>query len=706
VAKNGKRYIVGIDTGGTFTDIVVMDIETAECIISKSPTTPYDFSEGVMEGIARAAELMNLSRKDLLQQCLMVKHGTTVGTNAVITGTGAKVGFLTTKGFEDTTLIGRAIQRVDGLSSDEIRKMPSVVKPKPLVPKSQIRGVFERIDFRGNVVIPLNLEDAKKQISYLIAEEGVDAIGISLLFSFLNPVHEQKIEELINRMYPDHNLYITTAHSLTPIQKEYGRANTVILNSFIGKVMDSYLFGLHEKLQKESFEGRFLVMQSNGGTMSWEKVPPIRTLSSGPSGGVIGSAFLSDLLKHPNIISADMGGTSFDVSVIREGMWSYEREPIVSRWRLMLPMIKCESIGAGGGTIARVEPITKRLIVGPQSAGSQPGPICYDQGGKEPTVCDADLVLGFLNPDYFLGGKMKLNKAKAEQAIHDKIAVQLNMSILEAAAGIFTIINSHMADVIRVSVMSVGLVPSDLIIYAFGGTGPVHAAYFASELGAKQVYVFPASSVFSAFGITGSDIIQTKSFSLGYSMPANPDTLTNRISEFREPLLEEMEEQGLARSEIAFRYLFNMRYKRQVNYHTVALPGKEYTNKKEVDEVLDSWIDSFESIYGKGVTYTKAGIELVSMDIDAVYRVTKPSIKTYQPANSNSSAAIKAHREVLFPGLSEDHLDTPIYEYERLEPNNVVTGPAIVESPTSTIVVPPEWAAFVDSYLGLTLKKD
>ena len=629
MSSNPKRNFIGIDTGGTFTDIVVMDIDTGETVVTKAPTTPHDFSIGVMDAIGEAAKLMNLSRRELLKQCAMLKHGTTIGTNAIITRKGARVGFITTKGFEGTTLIGRAIQRVDGLSDEEVRKMLVITKPEPLVPKSRLKGVYERIDFKGNIIVPLNVEETKAQIRSLVEDEKVETIGVSLLFSFVNPDHEQKIKELINQMYPDRDLFLTLSHELAPLLREYGRANTVILNCFIGKVMADYLAGLDKKLRQEGFEGRFLVMQANGGLLSWERVPPIRTLSSGPSGGVIASQFLAGVLGHANVISTDMGGTSFDVSLIRDERWSYDREPIISRWRVMLPMIRVDSIGAGGGTIARVDPTLGRLLVGPESAAAMPGPACYDAGGTEPTVCDADLILGFLNPDYFLGGRMKLNKAKAEQAIRGKIAAPLKMDVVEAAAGIFTIINSHMAGLIRVITMRAGLPPEEFVLYAFGGTGSMHAAYYAGELGIKRVYVFPASAVFSAFGITGADIIRTASFHLGYRMPVAASILNSKIKEYEETLTQEMETEGFLPQDLTFRHVFNMRWARQVLYHSMPLPAKEYKSDEDIRDLVERWAQDFERIYGKGVAYTRAGIEAVSMDIDCIGKVPKPTLRRY-----------------------------------------------------------------------------
>ena len=704
MSEGQKKYIIGMDTGGTFTDCVVLDIESEETLIAKAPTTPHDFSVGVMNAIQESAKLMNIPMRNLLDQCLMLKHGTTVGTNAIITRRGAKVGLITTKGFEDTTLIGRAIQRVDGLTDEEVKRMLLITKPDPLVPKPRLKGVFERIDFKGNIVVPLNIEDAKEQVRVLVEDEKVEAIGVSLLFSWVNPVHEQKIKDLIRQMYPDHDLFLTFSHELVPLRREYGRANVVILNCYIGKVMESYLGSLDKKLRQEGFKGRLLVMQANGGLLSREKVPPVRTISSGPAGGVIASQYIASQLGHPNVISTDMGGTSFDVSLIREGRWSYEREPIISRWRVMLPMMKVDSIGAGGGTIARVDPVQRRLSVGPESAGAAPGPVCYDAGGTEPTVCDADLILGFLNPDYFLGGRMKLNKAKAEKAIKEKIADPLKMDVVEAAAGIITITNSHMADLIRVFTMRSGLSPEEFVLYAFGGTGSMHASFFAGELGIKKVYCFPTSAVFSAFGIAGADMIRTSSISLGLRMPVSAPILDSRIKEFEDALAQDMREEGFRRQDLEVRHTFNMRWARQVLYHSVPLPVREYKSDEDVAWLTEQWAQDFEKIYGKGVAYARAGMELVSMDIDAVGKVVKPVLKSFPEDGSDPSGALKGSRKVFFPEITKDYIQTAVYEYGKLKPNNVVKGPAIVESHTTTIVIPPEKLARLDTFLNVVLE--
>lgn len=370
----------------------------------------------------------------------------------------------------------------------------------------------------------------------------------------------------------------------------------------------------------------------------------------------------------------------------------------------MLPMVKVDSIGAGGGTIARVDPVRGRLSVGPESAGSVPGPVCYDGGGSEPTVCDADLILGFLNPDYFLGGKMRLNKGMAEQTIREKIGTPLQMEVIEAAAGIFTIINSHMADLIRILTMRAGLSPEDFVLYAFGGTGPMHAAYYASDLGIKKVYCFPTSSVFSAFGIAGADIIRSISFSLGYPMPMDPHLLNSTKKKYENALAQELENEGFLPRDLEFRHTFNMRRVRQVLYHSVAVPAREYKSDEDVKWLMEQWVEDFERIYGKGVGYGKANIEAVSMDIDAVGKVIKPSIKRHAGKESSPSAALKGYRDVFFPEITKDFLRTAIYEYGQLQADYVIEGPAVVESPTTTIVIPPEKIGKVDDFLNVVLE--
>ena len=523
-----KHYIIGVDTGGTFTDVVGLG-GSGEVCTAKASTTPDDFSRGVMDAVQEAAGALGVDTSELLGQTSLFKHGSTVATNALITHNGCKVGLITTKGFEDTTEIMRAIGRVDGLSDDEIKHVTWITKPEPFVPRERILGVRERMDYQGNEIVPLNRDDVMEAIRRLMQEDKVDAIAVSLMHAWANPRHEEEIRALTAEADPQRKVYWSFGSSLSQVAGEYARANTAILNSYLGPTVEGYLKDLESKLQSGGLKGPLLIMQGNGGVAHREHVSAIANLQSGPAGGMIAAAFVAGLLKHKNVITTDMGGTSFDVGLITEGYWRYAQEPIVERFRMQQPIIDIESIGAGGGTIAQVEAETGRLLVGPRSAGASPGPVCYDAGGEQVTVTDCDLALGIIDPDYFLGGRKSLNKDKALRSIDGKIARPLKLKTHEAAAGVYDIVNAKMSDLIRRQVVRTGYLPEEFVIYAFGGAGPVHAAGFAAELGIKKIYIFATSPVFSAFGGAAADVIRTRVMSCQYVMPADPAVINQRL---------------------------------------------------------------------------------------------------------------------------------------------------------------------------------
>lgn len=697
-----KSYVIGIDTGGTFTDVVAV-ADDGELFTDKSATTPEDLTVGVLNAIGELAKTMKMTRSELLSHTRAVKHGTTAATNALINRSGSRVGLITSKGFEDTTLIMRAIGRVAGLSEDEIKHQATAVKPKPIVPRELIYGVTERVDFRGNVVIPINMEEARQALRYLIEESKVEALAVNFLFSFMNPSHEMAVKKILKEMYGDNpSFYVSFASELVPVVREYARSNTVILNSYLGKLMETYINRLGKKLAEEGYQYPLLLMQANGGITTRETLSPIATLSSGPAGGMIGSKYMADLLGHQNVITSDMGGTSFDVGLIVDGHWLYAREPVVERFHITWPMIEVESIGAGGGTMAMVDAETRRLRVGPKSAGASPGPVCYSMGGAEPTATDADLVLGLINPNYFLGGRRKLDKTASEKAIRDKIAKPLGMNTLEAAAGIHDVINAHMSDLIRKQVIRAGHTPDECVLYAFGGAGGVHAAGFCEEIGIKQIYVFPTSAVFCAFGIGGADIVHSHTFSYRYAMPAPPETLNARIKEMERALLQAMARAHVEPEKVQFRRTFYMRYRRQLNELDLQVPPKVYTGD-DIKDILAMFDKKYEEVYGQGTAYREAGIELISILIDATAPVPKPKLREHPEGTASSAAALKGKRQVYFAGPVKKMIDADIYDYNCLKPANIVTGPAIIETPITTIVIPPNHQAKVDKYLNVVL---
>lgn len=697
-----KEYMVGVDTGGTFTDIAVLT-SAGELFLDKAPTTPHDFSRGILHAVREVAGSMGIPPGELLSRTGMFKQGSTVATNALITRSGGRVGFITTRGFEDTTLVMRAIGRAEGLPEIEIKHVTKVTKPDPLVPRGLIRGVSERVDYAGEVLIPLNLEEAESAVRFLVEQEKVDALAVSFLFSWLNPAHELALRELIRRLYPDDGLFVTLSHELAPVAGEYGRANTTIINSYLGPLVQRYVEGLDGRLQTSGFRGTLMVMQSNGGIVHKDQVTAVGNLQSGPAGGMIATSYMASLLGHANVISTDMGGTSFDVGIFSDGYWHYAREPVAQRFRIVQPMIDIESIGAGGGTIASVDPATGRLLVGPRSAGASPGPVCYDEGGGEVTVTDANVVLGLIDPDYFLGGRKKLDREKARRALEERIAAPLGISAVEAAAGIYDVINSKMSDLIRKQVVRAGHSPEEYVIYAFGGAGPVHAEAYAAELGIDRIYVFPTSAVFSAFGIVTADVIHTLVNTHRVWMPADPEELNAKLEEMESALLASMEREGFRPDQVSFRRTFFMRYKRQVNDVPVLCPFDRFTPQR-VAELQELFNRAYEDLYGEGASFAQAGSEIIAVHVDIIGATPKPALKRFPLAGAEATAALKGSRRAYFGGSVRDYREAAVYDYGRLQPGNRVAGPAIVETPITTVVVSPGREARVDEYLNIVIR--
>jgi N-methylhydantoinase A len=697
-----EEYIIGVDTGGTFTDIVVMNA-SGRVWTAKASTTPDDFSRGVMDALAEAAKTIGIDRKELLGRTSLFKHGSTVATNALITRSGVKVGFITTQGFEDTPEIMRAIGRVDGLSEEDIRHTTWVTKPDPLVPRELILGVRERIDYRGEIVVPLNRADVMEAIRRLIKEDKVQAIAVSLLHAWANPKHEEEIRALALEADPTQKVYWSFGSALSQVAGEYARGNTAIMNSYLGPTVERYLKRLDTKLRDAGLKEPLLIMQGNGGVAHREQVSAIANLQSGPAGGMIASAHVAGLLKHKNVITTDMGGTSFDVGLITEGYWRYAAEPIVERFRILQPIIDIESIGAGGGTIARVDPDTGRLLVGPKSAGASPGPVCYGGGGEEVTVTDADLALGIIDPNYFLGGKKVLRRDNALKAIEEKIARPLKLKVHEAAAGIYDIVNSKMSDLIRRQVVRTGYLPEEFVIYAFGGAGPVHAAGFAAELGVKKIYVFATSPVFSAFGAAAADVIRTRVMTCQYILPAEPAVINRRLEAIEAEMREIMLAEGFGAGQTDFLRFFTMRYRRQTA--GVELPvGRERLTAERIAKHQELFEKKYEELFGAGAGYTKAGIEISAIRVDAVGRVAKPRLKAQRNKKSRSTSARKGKRKIYFTRPERRFIDADIYDYALLAPGARVKGPAVIELPFTTTLVPPNFQVTVDEYLNLVME--
>ncbi len=683
----------GIDVGGTFTDVAVID-EAGRAHLAKAATTPRAPAGGVLAALGNAAVVLGTDLAGMLARTRRITHGSTIATNAILTRSGPTVGLITTRGFEDTPFVMRAVGRVDGLSEEEVRHVAWLQKPVPLVERRRVLGVAERIDVRGEVVVPLRAADAERAIAKLVEEERVGGLAVCLLNSWRNPAHEELIARIVESRYAGDAPYCSYSSRLSRIAGEYARTNTVLVDAFVGPALQRYLRDLEAALRRRGFTGDFLVMQGNGGSASVAECPPVATLQSGPAGGMLASAHLAALLGHSRVLTADMGGTSFDVGVSVDGEWRYAEEPVFGRFRIMQPIIEIESIGAGGGTLARFEADTRRIVVGPQSAGADPGPACYATGGTEPTVTDANVVLGVIDPAYFFGGNRLLEARAAREAVAT-VARPLGVDAVEAAAGIQRIIEAKMADLIRRAVIRSGHLPEDFVLYAYGGASGMHAVGFARELGIKQIYVFPTSPVFSAFGIALADVRHTRLVTCQYVLPVDPALLEAPLADLERDLAGVMAREGFGGERLAMRRYASLRYLRQT--HTVEL---ELPARVDVDALIRRFHERYEALYGVGAGAADASVEVSGLRVDAIGRTAKPSLRA-AAETVTSEPAPKSSRSVYLDGRS---ITARIYEWGDLRNGQRVAGPAIVESPFTTVLVPVDAVARVDAYENVVLE--
>ena len=695
------QYIIGVDIGGTFTDCVVMDGH-GTVTLGKALSTPDDFSRGAMNAVRDAAINMGLEDENaLLGSGKLFFHACTVGDNALITRTGAKTGLLATKGFGDTLLMMRG-RTMDGLTEEESFHVSALSKPEPIIAKPLICEVAERIDYKGAVLSPLNLREAEEKIAELAAK-GVESIVISLLWSIANNIHEKTLQQMIERDYPA--IYVSASNDVAPFLGEYERTATAAFNAYIGPKISAYLKKLSMALREKGLKSEPLIMQSYGGVLGLEDTckNAVGTIESGPAAGVVGSRLIGEQIGVPNVLATDMGGTTFKVSVIRDGNVEKDHKPTIIRYQIFLTKIWVESIGAGGGSIAWIDSESGHLKVGPQGAGAAPGPVCYGAGGTEPTVSDADLVLGYLNEDYFLGGKMRLYKDEAAKALDEKIARRLGMTLVEAASGIYQIINAHMSDLIRKATVERGYDPADFTLFAFGGAAPVHAGRYAAELGVKQVVIPLTASVHGATGLVSSDVVYSYGKSDHLLVPAEPERVNTIFSSLVSRALKDLERAGFQDEDMTIVRSLDIRYRYQVHELNVPLaPGVAEISPPELERSYAAFDELYERTYGAGSGYRQAGKEIMALRVVGTGKLHKPSMKSYPLSGADAQKSLKGSRKVYFQEQG-DFVPTRVYDFNSMSPGMEVPGPAIIETPVTTIVVNPKDHAALDQFFNLRI---
>ena len=670
-------WLIGVDIGGTFTDAVVVDDEGrlrhAKALSSTEPAA------GVLDALTALAQAAGIGLSDLLGRTARLAHGTTIGTNLLVERRGATVALVTTAGHGDALGMMRGAGRTAGLPIDQVFDVRATSKPVPLVPRSAIAELHERVAADGQVVAPLDDARAREVLSALLSGGEVEGIAVTLLWSFRNDVHERRIGELLTELAP--GAFVTLSSEAAPRQGEYERTVAAVVNSYVGPASVAYLDDLSRRLTAEGFSGELLVMQANGGVtdIAHARRRPIALIGSGPAGGIAGVAALAARAGDTHVIATDMGGTSFEVGLLIDGRPVVSSQQIVEQHVFHQPHLDARSIACGGGSIASVT-ADGGLRVGPRSAGSSPGPAAYGRGGTEPTVTDADVVLGLLSSEAFMGGAMTLDEAAAHAAVAT-VATRLGLSVDDAAAGILHVNNHAAATLIRRRTLEQGLDPRDFALYVYGGAGPLHAWGFAAELGCREV-VIPlgnGAATLSAYGIAAGDLVQHHELECRARSPLSPADLAAAVEE-----AEAGARAALPGHEPALQRVAIMRYAEQ---QLQALPVPIADGPIDEDacaRLLADFDREYERQFGPFAKALFQAVEVFAVRVEA--RVAAPAAELTTPARTEPAAPI-GERRVFWP----DHgrLPTAIYDGMALAHGQRVAGPAVVELAHTTVPVAP-----------------
>jgi N-methylhydantoinase A len=676
-----------VDIGGTFTDSVVIS-QDGRVGYGKALSSPDDdFQSGFFDSLQAAAEQLG-EADGLFDRLQLISHGSTVATNMVVQQRGAAVGLLTTVGHEDTLGMMRGTGRRIGEAAEDVLKITETFKPEPLVPRTRVIGCVERVDSVGRVLVELDEARLRADVQRLL-QDGCEAFAIAFLWSIQNPSHELRAREIVKELAP--GAFVTVSHELSKTVGEYERTVAAVINAFVGTKTSHYLSALDGQLRERGFSDGLMLMQSHGGMvpLGEGRETPIMTIGSGPVGGLIGTQRLAEQLGVTQVIATDMGGTSFDVGIVSDGEPVFTRGTTLGKWQFNIPAVEVLSIGAGGGSIAWVEPHSGTLRVGPHSASSSPGPACYGLGGAEPTVTDANLLLGYVDPDAVFGtaadASFALDRGLAEAAIQS-VAEPLGLSTLDAALGIVEIVNAKMANVLERVVVGRGFDPRDFVVAAYGGGGPLHAAGYARELGIARIVVpGEVASVWSAFGISLSDVRYQAERDVVLTSPFDPAAIQTVFEELEAELMgrsaSTRERLGAAPQT---RRLGHMRYEWQRNELDVMFANGTL-DTAAVGAATSAFEQRYEARYGSAALLPEATFELTTLAVELTIPVAARDVTRQTGAGGGS--ATKASRPVAFR-RGEPAADTPIYDGNALTAGDVVEGPAVIDLPTTGIVVP------------------
>jgi N-methylhydantoinase A len=680
-----------IDVGGTFTDCLVLD-DAGQLQRFKAPTTPDNPTEGFFAAVSKAANHYEQSLAAFLADVEQIIHGTTLGTNILITERGAKVGVITTKGFRDVVEMRRGIRNLHGSMFDMF------IEPyKPLVPRDRSLGVEERVLYDGKVLTPLN-ENELRTAAQRLLDDGCTAVAICFLHSYANGENELKAKRIVQAMAPD--LYVTTSHEILPVWREFERFSTAVISAYIGPAVTRYARKLQSSLKEQGFRGRLLMMLANGLVQVVDECVDraVYLLNSGPAAAPSAATYLGGLHQKNNLLSMDMGGTSFDVCVIREGDIPTTTESWVGEHRVAIKMVDVPTVGAGGGSLAWVDSLGL-LRVGPQSAGADPGPAAYGKGAN-PTVTDADLVLGYIPANYFLGGDVKLDVERSHRAV-GTIGGPLKMDVDQTAQVMFTTINTVMANLITEVCTKKGLDVRDFTLVAGGGAGGIHAAAIAKQLSIPMVMVPRVAALMSAFGMFAMDL----GLEYARSCARRQDRLdfaeiSRLYADMRRQAKADFARIGIPEAQLSYHPTVEMRYAGQFHEVEVELPTTEL-NAESLQVLLKNFHTKYEKMYTYSMTWRAAEFFTFRLKVTAPARPIEMAASA--KAAGGIEAASRGSRPCLFDGKPQ-RVDTPVYDWDRLAPGHKVSGPALIDDKTTTVLVVPGFTCEVDAYCNLVLR--
>jgi len=707
------KFSLDVDIGGTFTDLFLS--YDGKTVFTKTPTTGYNLSVGFIRAVSDAAAMLNISVEELLRDTEVVRYSTTIAMNTLLQRTGPRLALITTEGFEDIVPIGKGASWTDQMTFREIRNLARIVKPEPIISREMTVGVKERINSKGEIIRPLDEEDFLEKLQYL-ADKGARGFVVSLLFSYANPEHERRIAEIIRSEYPDFYLGampVVLSSQVTPKQNEYTRTVTTILNAYLHYSMWEQISGTGDELRNSGYDKVIMMVHNSGGMAEVFRTAAIQTFNGGPVAGLIGGAYVGKILGYDNIVVSDMGGTSFDLGLVVAGSSRfYQYHPLIDRWWVDMTVLETRSIGAGGGSIAWLNQVMgNRLEVGPQGAGSMPGPAAYNLGGTEPTVTDADIVLGYINPDYYHGGRMRLDKARAASVIRDKIASPLGIEVEEAALLIKKIVDANMGDTIAKETFLRGYKPSDFILFAFGGAGPTHCCNYGPYAGINKIVVFPFSPVFCAFGSSTMDILHLYEQSLRVPLLApmtqncfeDYDVFNNVIKSLQERAVKDITNEGFSVDSIKFGLEIEAKYGGQLNILRFMSPLIFINSEVDVKAVYKAFEDEYCRVYNRISAYPQGGVDILNLILRATVDYPKPKLPTYPLGKETPDKdALKGKRDAYWAEYGAFR-PTPIYEAKLLKHGNIIDGEAIIEAEDTTIVLPSVMKLSVDKYHNFIL---